>query len=115
LHERNYNDFEEALAATKRLFKTGFTIDRWSQIPVIQTVPVDFLPEGAYRTFVSRIESRLEKIYKAYIADKKRIVTDPRYGQDRAGHYNILRRELLLALNEKLNEASLPPIGFSYT
>ena len=115
LHERNYNDFEEALAATMRLFKTGFTMDRWSQIPVVQTVPMDFLPDGAYRTFVSRIESRLEKIYKSYIADKKRILADPRYAQDRAGHYNILRRELLVTLNDKLKEARLASIVFLYS
>lgn len=114
LHEINYDDFEEALVATKRLFRTGFTMDRWSRIPVVQTVPVDFLPDGQYRKFVSKIEGHLEKIYKAYIADKKQIQGVPRYAQDRAGHYNILRRDLLSELNKGLTNSGLPEIQFDY-
>jgi len=114
LHERSYDDFEEALASTKRLFRTGFTMDRLSRIPVVQTVPVDFLPVGPYRKVVSKIEGHLEKVYKAYIADKKQILADPRYRQDRAGHYNILRRELLAELNKTLVNAGLHEIPFAY-
>jgi hypothetical protein len=114
LVERNFDDFEEALVATKRLFRTGFTVDRWSQIPVVQTVPVDYLPEGPYRKFVSKIEHRLEAIYKSYLADKNRILRDHRYARDRAGHYNIVRRDLLIELNKRLVRSDLQEIRFSY-
>lgn len=113
-HERNLADFEEALVATKRLFRTGFAQDRWSQIPVVQTVPLEFLPDGPYRKVVSVIEGLLEKVYKAYIADKQRMLQDFRYAQDRAGHYNILRRVLLDKLNKKLIEFQLDEIQFGY-
>jgi hypothetical protein len=115
LHERNYDDFEDALVATKRLFRTGFSMDRWSRLSVIQTVPVDFLPDGPYRIFVSRIENMLEKIYKDYGADKGKILSNSRYAQDRAGHYNILRRRLLRALNNALIESNLQEIQFAYS
>lgn len=114
LHERSYNDFEEALVATKRLFRTGFSVDRWSGSTVVQTVPIDFLPEGPYQKFVSRIESKVEKIYKTYIADKNRISNNLRYAQNRAGHYNEMRGNLLRDLNRQLKEVNLPPIQFSY-
>jgi hypothetical protein len=115
LHERSYDDFEEALVSTKRLFRTGFTMDRLSRIPVVQTVPVDFLPDGPYRRLVSKIEAQVEKVYKAYITDKKQILADPRYAQDRAGHYNILRRELLTELNRRLVDSGLAEIQFAYS
>jgi hypothetical protein len=83
-------------------------------VPVVQTVPVDFLPDGPYRKFVSKIERRLESIYKGYIKDKKQILVNHRYAQDRAGHYNILRRELLVDLNKSLINAGLPEIQFAY-
>lgn len=114
LFERNYDDFEEALVSTKRLFRTGFTMDRWSRIPVVQTVPLEFLPVGPHRKFVSKIEGHLEKVYKEYIADKQRILATPRYAQDRAGHYNILRRKLLTELNKRLIDSGLPGIQFAY-
>jgi len=114
LHEGSYKDFEEALVATKRLFRTGFSVDRWSGNTVVQTVPIDFLPEGPYRKFVSRIESKVEKIYKTYIADRTRISNDLRYAQNRAGHYNELRGNLLHDLNRQLEEVKLQPILFSY-
>lgn len=113
--ERNYADFEEALVSTKRLFRTGFTMDRWEKIPVVQTVPLEFLPDGPYKMLVSKIEGQLEKVYKAYIADKKQILADPRHAQDRAGHYNILRRELLTKLNKRLGDSGLPQIQFAYS
>lgn len=114
LHERNYDDFEDALVTSKRLFRTGFATDRWSNYPVVQTVPVEFLPDGPYRKFVSRIEAQLEKIYKSYLADKKRIAADWRYAQDRAGHYNILRRKLLLELNKEFRKVGLTEIPIVY-
>jgi len=114
LHERNYDDFEEALSSTKRLFRTGFAIDRLSQIPVVQTVPVDFLPGGEYRKFVLKIEGLLERVYKEWIADKVKIQKGQRYSQDRAGHYNILRRKLLIEFNNKLVDEGLPEIQFAY-
>jgi len=114
LHERNYDDFEEALVSTKRLFRTGFTMDRWSRIPVVQTIPLESLPDGPYRKLVAKIEGHLEKVYKAYIADRKQILADTRYAQNRAGHYNNLRRELLTKLNKTLVDSGLPEVQFAY-
>lgn len=115
MFERNYDDFEEALASTKRLFRTGFTLDRWSQIPVVQTIPIDFLPDGKYRAFSQKLEADVEKIYKSYLKDKKRILSDPRFAKDRSGHYNITRRALMEFLNDTLRSQGLPeiPIGYS--
>jgi hypothetical protein len=114
LHERNYDDFEEALVTTKRLFRTGFGMDRWSQIPVVQTVPLEFLPEGKYRRSISKLEAKLEGLYRDYIADKQEIRLNHQYARERAGHYNILRRKLLTALNRQLTLAGLPEVLFSY-
>jgi hypothetical protein len=43
-----------------------------------------------------------------------RIDADYRYGQDRAGHYHSLRRELLDELNDRLVHSNLPEIDFAY-
>jgi hypothetical protein len=114
LHEGSYKDFEEALVTTKRLFRTGLSVDRWSGGTNVQTIPMDFLPEGPYRKFVARIESKVEKIYKTYIADRTRLSKNPRYAKNRAGHYNELRGDLLRDLNKQLEEAKLQPVPFSY-
>jgi hypothetical protein len=114
LHERNYDDFEEALVTTIRLFSTGFTSDRWSQIPVVQTVPIVFLPDGAYRTFAAQIENKLNKLYRTFVRDKSRIVGDPAYANNRAGEYNIQRGSLLAALNRRLRDANISEICINY-
>lgn len=114
MHERNYEDFEEALVSTKRLLRTGFASDRWSQIPIVQTVPLESLPDGSYRTKVSAVERSLEGIYKDYIADRTKIAADSRYAGERAGHYNIQRRKLLFKLNGMLLSSGLPEIHASY-
>lgn len=114
-YERSYPDFEEALVTTKRLFRTGFTMDRWLQIPVVQTIPVEFLPAGEYRTFVEKLEAEVEKIYKTYIKDKSKIAKSGDYGQARAGHYNKIRGSVLSLLNDKLSDFKLPPIPFDYS
>lgn len=112
--ERNYDNFESALVDTLRLFKTGFTMDRWSQIPVIQTVPTIHLPDGAYRTFVTKLESLLSAIYKTYMSEKSRLAKSSQFGDNRAGHYNILRGRVLAELNNELKLAKLLTISPLY-
>jgi len=114
LNERNYGDFGEALADTMRLFSIGIVRDRWSSIGVIQTAPLRSLPDGEYKSAVKKIDDMLSKMYQEYIADAKKLSSDHRYAQDRAGHYNIARRKMLTHLNEMLTAASLQPIDFQY-
>jgi hypothetical protein len=114
LHERNYEDFGEALAETMRLFSIGIVRDRWSSIGIIQTAPLRSLPDGEYKSAVKKIDDMLSKMYQEYIADAKNLSRDHRYAQDRAGHYNIARRRLLNHLNKMLTAANLQPIAFQY-
>ena len=114
LHERNYEDFGNALAETMRLFSIGIVRDRWSSIGIIQTVPLRSLPDGEYKSDVKKIDDMLSKMYQEYIADSKKLSNDYRYAQDRAGHYNIARRKLLNHLNNMLTAANLQPIAFRY-
>lgn len=114
LNERNYLDFEDALVTTKQLFRTGLGRDRLSKIPIVQTIPIDSLPDGRYRRFVFSLEQQLESIYRMFIADRKQILADSQYAKERAGQYNIVRRELLIKLNDKLKSDGLPEIDYSY-
>ena len=109
-HERSLTEFEEAFAATKRLFRTGLLVDRWSDATIVQAPPVDSLPVGTYRTQIMRVEKKLEQIYREFIADRTKLTKDPTYLGDRAGHYNIRRRELLNALNAILKNYEMDPI-----
>ena len=111
LHERNYEDFGDALAETMRLFSIGTVRDRWSSIGIIQTAPPRSLPNGEYKSDVKKIDDMLSKMY---IADAKRLSNDYGNAQDRAGHYNIAGRKLLTHLNNMLREANLQPIVFRY-
>jgi len=114
LYERSYHDFECALAETKRLFRTGLTVDSWSGTPTTQAIPVDLLPSGAYRSFVVKLEKKLEDIYRTYIQHKALAPARHRYEQEVAAQLNILRRELLVSLNKRLGKAGLDPISFMY-
>jgi len=114
LCERSYSDFERALAETKRLFRTGLSVDSWSGTPITQAIPVDLLPAGPYRSFVLKLEKQLEEIYNTYLRQKSQTPTRHRYEQEIAAQFNILRRELLLYLNKRLVKAGLTPIHFMY-
>jgi|GEM_PF-1007429 len=114
LYERNYDNFESALVSLKRLFRTGFVEDRLLKIPVVQTVPVDFLPEGHYRKFVDSLERKLEQIYRRYISNKSKILQFSQHATECAGQFNIQRRALLVSLNDHLEEAGLMRIQYQY-
>jgi hypothetical protein len=114
-NERNYADFGEALAETMRLFSIGIVRDRCSSIGVIQTVPIRSLPDGKYKTAVKKIDDMLAKMYRDYISDARRLSADSLYAENRAGHYNIARGNLLKHLNTMLVSANLPTIAFQYS
>lgn len=114
LHERNYDNFGEALAETMRLFSIGVLRDRSSSVGIIQTVPLRALPTGKYKASIKKINDMVEKLYRDYIADARRFTSDYRYAQERAGHYNIERRKVLDLLNKMLSATSLPPVDFRY-
>lgn len=113
--ERNCKDFEEALVTTKRLFRTGFTFDRWLKVPVVQTIPVEFLPDGKYRAFVKKLEAEVEKVYGAYMKDKAKILKVASFGGEQAIKYNAIRRAVMDLLNGKLSELGRAPIPLSYS
>lgn len=116
LCELSYRDFERALVETKRLFRTGLTVDSWTGTPTTQAIPVDLLPIGSYRSFVAKLERMLEEVYKTYIRHKaqSRIQSNHRYEQEVGAQLNILRRELLVFLNKRLEKAGLERITFMY-
>ena len=114
LYERSYADFEQALVETKRLFRTGLSVDRWSGAPLTQAIPVDLLPEGSYRKFVIKLEKLLEEIYETYLRQDVRASRNHRYDQEIAAQFNILRRKLLGELNKRLVKTALQPIRFMY-
>lgn len=114
LHERNYDDFGDALSETMRLFSIGVVRDRWSSVGIIQTVPFHSLPNAKYKLSVMKINDMVAKLYREYIADARQFASDYRYARERAGHYNIERRKLLNHLNKMLSAANLPPISFQY-
>lgn len=114
LHERNYDHFCEALAATKQLFRTGLLVDRISNLSILQTTPVDMLPPSAYRKKIESIEKQVANLYSKCISERIRLTTDATYAQERAGEYNIKRRKLLTELNKLLEERSLAPVIAHY-
>ncbi len=116
--ELSYSEFERALTDTKRLFRTGFTVDSRSKTPYMEAAPVDLLPKGAYRKFVTTLEKKLEIVYEAFIRHKAQTSNpgyrDHRYEQEVGTHLNFLRRDLLNLLNEKLVKSGLQRIDFMY-
>jgi hypothetical protein len=114
LYERNYNDFEDALASTKAMLKTGFLYDRWTRSLVAQVVPSSMIGDGTYQIFIHDVEKLLEKIYQDFIRDKKLAQGNPRHLEDRAEHYNISRRKLVDLINRHLQDANIDRIQVSY-
>jgi hypothetical protein len=113
-YERSYENFESALIDTIRLFRTGFGIDRWTQMTVIHTIPIIFLPDGEYKNSVSNIESELDWLYDAYMKDKNKLLNDNLYAQKRAAQYNKMRGKILSLVNLELGNAKLKPITARY-
>ena len=112
--ERNYQEFEQALAATKAMLKTGFLYDTWSRNLVAQTVPSSMIGDVQYQKFVCKIEASLESIYQSFLRDVKGQLKTPNHLAERAGNYNILRRKLIALINNKLEEFDLLPIVTQY-
>lgn len=112
--ERSYDEFGEALASTKSLFRTGFAYDRLTKSLISQTVPLDRLPDGKYKSFVQSLEKKLEGLYRIFLRDRSRLNSDPVYANERAGQYNIERRKLIENLNERLVQFHLSPIDLGY-
>lgn len=90
LCERSYYDFERALAETKRLFRTGLTVDLWSGTPITQAIPVDLLPAGPYRSFVVKLERKVEDVYKTYIKRKDCPPIRHRYEEEFAAQLELV-------------------------
>jgi hypothetical protein len=120
LCELSYHDFERALSQTKRLFRTGLTVDSWTGTPTTEAIAVDLLPVGNYRSFVAKLEKKLEVVYQTYIRHKARANNhgrahaNYRYEQEDAAQLNMLRRDLLVFLNRRLEKARLDRISFMY-
>lgn len=114
LHERNYDDFEKALVLMKAFLKTGFLYDNWSKNLVLQTVPSSMIGDESYQKFVCNLESKLERIYQSYLSDKRKQKTNPKQLIERAGDYNIMRRDLMNLLNKKLSSFGEQDISVYY-
>lgn len=107
LFERNYDEFENALVATKAMLKTGFLYDRWGSNLILQTVPSSMIGDKKYQSFIVKIEAALEKVYQTYLRDKKKACKNPSQKDERAAEYNNLRRKVIRELNKKLSEYNL--------
>lgn len=83
LHERNYDDFEDALVDTKAMLKTGFLYDRRTKSLVAQTIPSSMIGDRAYQEFIQKIEKALEKIYQDYLRDKRANTHNPKQLEER--------------------------------
>jgi len=114
LHERNYDDFENALVDTKAMLKTGFLYDRWTRNLVAQVIPSSLIGNESYQKFIQDLEKTLDRIYREFQQDKKATVQNPHQLEERAGDYNISRRKLLATLNERLREAGMPDVRNFY-
>lgn len=114
MFERDYQDFEQALAATKAMLKTGFLYDNWSRNLVAQTIPSSMIGDEQYQKFVYKIEISLEKMYQSFLRDVKKESKNPSHLAERAGHYNIERRKLISIINAKLQEFNILQIKTQY-
>lgn len=114
LLERNYEDFEEALASTKQMLRTGFLFDRFSNSMIANCVPIDMIGNPEYKKFIVKIEKKVEQIYQMYLRDKRKFIQEPQLREDCAGKYNIQRRELIKILNKMFESKGLNPIVISY-
>lgn len=114
LHERNYDDFENALVLLKAFLKTGFLYDNWSRNLVLQTVPSSMIGDKSYQKFICILESKLESIYQSYLRDKIKQNMNPGQLNEKAGEYNIKRRSLMDLLNKKLRSFGEQEISICY-
>lgn len=114
MRERHYGDFEDALVDTKALLKTGFLYDRRTRNVVAQLIPSSVVGDKDYQAFLQKVEKSLEKIYQDFMKDKKLVATNPKQFEERAGDYNISRRELIGIINDRLGDAGLRFINLSY-
>jgi hypothetical protein len=114
MFERNYQDFEQALVATKAMLKTGFLYDTWSRSLVAQTIPSSMIGDEQYQKFVCKIEAVLESMYQSFLRDIRKDFKSPNHLVERAGHYNIERRKLIAIINAKLQEFNLPQVNTQY-
>lgn len=114
MHERNYDDFENALVLMKAFLKTGFLYDTWSRNLVLQTVPSSMIGDESYQKFVCTLESKIERIYQSYLRDKRKQNMNPSQLSEKAGEYNIKRRNLLGFLNKKLSSFGEKEIPIYY-
>ena len=114
LHERHYGDFEDALVDTKAMLKTGFLYDRQTRNLVAQIIPPSMVGNTNYQGFLQDVEKSLEKIYQDFLRDKRAMVSNPKQFEERAGDYNISRRQLLKIINQRLQNAEVPCINISY-
>ncbi len=113
LVERNYDQFEIALVATKAALKTGFLRDSFGKM-VTETIPSCMIGDADYKSFVLKIEKFLERIYQAYMRDKQLVLKNPSQLAERAGEYNIQRRKLISVINKKLVDFSMDEIHLNY-
>jgi hypothetical protein len=114
MYERGYGDFEDALSDTKNLLKTGFLYDRLTRNVVAHIVPSDRVSDKDYQEFLQKVEKSLEKIYQNFIRDKKLLAKNPNQLEERAGDYNISRRDLINIINLRLGAAGMSRIKISY-
>ena len=114
LHERNYNDFEEAISSTKQLIRTGILCDRITRTVISQVVPCDLIVDVKYKKFLMSIERSLESIYKVYISNKTAILRDHNQAASFAGVFNVSRKKLIGVINKKLHQHKLQEIAINY-
>lgn len=114
IHERNYDDFEEALSSTKQLLRTGLLFDRLSKQLIAQVIPTDMIGDVEYRKFVAMIEKKLESIYQKYIKNKYEILRDYNQADNYAGYFNLQRKQLVEMINKKFAEKKITEISIYY-
>lgn len=114
LAERNYKDFESALVGTKAFFKIGILHDNWSKSIIAQTIPSSMIGNESYKKFATNIEGKVENIYKNLQRDFNAEHENQKQLIERAGQYNILRRNLLNYLNQRLIKHGLSEIKMNY-
>lgn len=114
LHERKYDDFEQALIDTKALLKTGFLYDRRTRDLILQVIPYSYIGDESYQKFVQKIDKLLEKIYQDFLKNKKASKKNPKQLEEVAGNYNISRRELIDLINKELTRMGQRAIDIAY-
>lgn len=114
LHERNYDDFEQALIDTKALLKTGFLYDRRTRDLILQVIPYSYIGDESYQKFVQKIEKELEKIYQDFLKNKKASRKNPKQLEEFAGTYNTSRRKLIDVINKELTRTGQRAIDIAY-